>query len=137
MKQHQSKELTSPFIAGLAILGKDITDMNQFCRNNLKPRLPKKLEPLTDNVSSESQWLFGDDFNKRISQINNMNSTLTQSFRFYQQNNGRYNNSSYSGVLIQEATEDDEKRPALPAELTSREKGSQAEQQQILQELKK
>ena len=100
IKQDQSRELISPFTAGLAFLGKDVTDMNQFCRNNLNPRLPKKLKPLTDNVSSESQWLFGDDFNKRISQINNMNSTLTQSFRFYQQNNGRYNNSSYSGVLI-------------------------------------
>ena len=97
MKQELSKELVSPLIDGLAFLGKAITDMNQFRRNNLKPRLPEKLKPLADNVPSESQWLFGDDLSKRISQINNMNSALTQSFRSYQQNNGRYNNSSHSG----------------------------------------
>ena len=71
--------------------------MNQFRRNNLKPRLSEKLKPLVENVPGESQWLFGDDLNKRISQINNITSALTQSFRSYQQNNGRYNDSSQSG----------------------------------------
>ena len=100
MRQDQSKELVSPLIDGLAFLGKAITDMNQIPRNNLKPRLPEKLKPLADNVPSDSQWLFGDDLSKRISEINNMNSALTQSFRSYQQNNGRYyNNSSHSGYL--------------------------------------
>ena len=46
MKQDQSKELVSPFIDGLAFLGKVITDMNQFRRNNLKSRLPEKLKHL-------------------------------------------------------------------------------------------
>ena len=51
-----------------------------------------------DNVPSESQWLFGDDLTNKISEINNMNSALAQSFRSYQQNNGwYYNNSSHSG----------------------------------------
>ena len=50
--------------------------MNQFPRNNLKPRLPEKLKPLADNVARVLQWLFGDDLSKRISEINNMNSTL-------------------------------------------------------------
>ena len=68
IKQDQSKELVSPLIDGLAFLGKAITDVNQFRRNNLKPRLPEKLKPLADNVPSESQWLFGDDLSKRISQ---------------------------------------------------------------------
>ena len=97
MKREQSKELVSPHIDGLAFLGKAITDMNQFRRNNLKPTLPEKLKLLADNVLSESQWLFGDDLSKRIGQINNMNSALTQSFMSYQQNNGRYNNSSHNG----------------------------------------
>ena len=66
MKQDQSKELISPLIHGLAFLGKAITEMNQFRRNNLKPRLPEKLKPLADNVPSNSQWLFGDDLSKRI-----------------------------------------------------------------------
>ena len=98
MKQDQSKELVSPLIDGLALLRKAITDMNQFRRNNLKPRLPEKLKPLAENVTGESQWLFGDDLSKRINEINNMNSALTQSFKPYQQNNGRYySNSSHSG----------------------------------------
>ena len=115
MKQDQSKELVFPLIDGLDFLGKAITDMNQFRRNNLKPRLPEKLKPLTDNVPSESQWLFGDDLSKRISGINNMNSTLTQCFIAV---NRRW-----------------QKPPAPPEELSSREKRSEAEQQQILQEL--
>ena len=83
MKQEQSKELVSPLIDGLAFLGKATTDMNQFHRNNLKPRLPEKLKPFADNVLSESQWLFGDDLSRKISQINNMKSALTQSFKSY------------------------------------------------------
>ena len=47
MKQEQSKELLSPLIHGLAFLGKSITDMNQFRRNNLKPTLPEKAETLS------------------------------------------------------------------------------------------
>ena len=74
MKQEQSKELASPLLDGLAFLAKAITNMNQFCRNNLKSRLPERLKPLADNVPGESRWLFGDDLSKRISQINNMNS---------------------------------------------------------------
>ena len=97
MKQDQSKELISPLIDGLVFLGKTITDMNQFRRNKLKPRLLEKLKRLADNVPSESQWLFGNNLSKRISEINNMNSALTQSFRSYQQNNDRYNNSSHNG----------------------------------------
>ena len=46
MKQDQSKELVSPLIDGLTFLGKVITDMNQFRRNNLKSRLPEKLKHL-------------------------------------------------------------------------------------------
>ena len=98
MKQDQSKGLVSPLIDGLAFLGKAKTDMNQFRRNNLKPRLPEKLKLLAENIPSESQWLFGDDLNKRIREINNMNNALTQPFRSYHQNNGRYySKSSHSG----------------------------------------
>ena len=48
--------------------------MNQFCRVNIKTRLPEKLKTLADNKPNESQWLFGDDLSKRISQINYINS---------------------------------------------------------------
>lgn len=94
MKQDQSKELLSLLIDGLGFLGKAITYMNQFRRNKLKTRLPEKLKSLAGNLPSESQWLFSDDLSKRINQINNINSVLTQPFRFYQQNNDRYNNNS-------------------------------------------
>ena len=77
MKQDQSKELVSSLTDGLAFLGKATTDMNQFRRNNLKLRLPENLKSLAHTVPSESQWLFGDNLSKMISQINNMNSALT------------------------------------------------------------
>ena len=64
MKQDQSKELVSPFIDDLAFLGKAIIGMNQFRRNNLKPRLPEWLKPLADNVPSESRWFLGGDLSK-------------------------------------------------------------------------
>ena len=40
--QEQSKELITPFVDALALLGKTTADLNQFRRNNLKPRLPDK-----------------------------------------------------------------------------------------------
>ena len=124
MKQDQSKELISPLIEGLVFLGKAITDMNQFRRNNLKPRLTEKLEPLADNIPSESQCLFGDDLSNRIRKINNINSVLTQFFRSYQQNNGRYyNNSSHSGYSCNSQQKMTKKLPAFPEELSAREKG--------------
>ena len=86
MKEDQSKELVFPLTDGLPFLGKAITDMNQFRRNSLKARLSEKLKPLADNVPSESQWLFVDNFRNRISEINSMNIALTRSFRSYQQN---------------------------------------------------
>lgn len=77
--------------------------MNQFCRVNIKTRLPEKLKTLADNKPNESQWLFGDDLSKRISQINYINSALsTQPFRSYQQNNGKYKNSSRYSYSSQE-----------------------------------
>ena len=107
--------------------------MNQFRRNNLKSRLPEKLKLLADNVSSKSQQLPGDNLRIRINQINNMNSALTQPFRYYQQNNGRYNKNSGCLYSNQQMTNE---LPSLPEELSSREKGSEATQQQTLQELK-
>ena len=81
-----------------------------------------------------SQWFFGDDLSKRISQINNINSGLTQPFSLYQQNNGWYNNSSHSGY----SCSSEQKMPIIfqPSRRSLREKGSEPEQQQSLQELK-
>ena len=63
-----------------------------------------------------------------------MSSALTQPFRYYQQNNGRYNNNS--GYLYSSQQKMTNELPSLPEELSSREKGSDATQQQVLQELK-
>ena len=62
-----------------------------------------------------------------------MSSALTQPFRYYQQNNGRYNNNS--GYLYSSQQKMTNELPSLPEELSSREKGSEATQQ-TLQELK-
>ena len=83
-------------VDALALLGKATADMNQFRRNNLRSRLPSRLRPLATIVPPESQWLFGDDLNKRIAaQISRMNNTLSQSFKSNNQQN-RYNHSSVS-----------------------------------------
>ena len=63
--------------------------------------------------------------------MNNMNSAFTQSFRSYQQNIGRYNNNSYSGYSCSSQQMMTNKLAALPEKLNLREKGSEAEQQQI------
>ena len=49
------------------------------------------MKQLTKNVSVESELLFGDDLNKRISQINNTNSALAKPAFRTNQNSGRYN----------------------------------------------
>ena len=43
-----------------------------------RSRLPEKMRPLATNVPAGSQWLFGDDLNKRIAQISRMNNALSQ-----------------------------------------------------------
>ena len=88
MMQDQIKEIASSLVDDLLFLGKAITDLNQFRRYNLKSRLPEKLKRLTQNVPSETQWLFGDDLSMIINQINDKRSVLAQPFRSYQQNNG-------------------------------------------------
>ena len=50
------------------------------------------MKQVTKNVPAESELLFGDDdLNKRISQINNTNSSLARSAFRLNQNSGRYN----------------------------------------------
>ena len=44
--QEQIKELVTPLVDTLALLGKATADMNQFRRNNLRSRLPDKMRPL-------------------------------------------------------------------------------------------
>ena len=78
--QEQSKELITPIVDAVALLGKATADLNQFRRNNLRSRLPDKMRPQVTNLPAVSQWLFGDDFNKRKAQISSMNNALSQTF---------------------------------------------------------
>ena len=93
--QEESKELIPPLVDALALLGKATADLNQFRRNNLRSRLPDKMRLLATNVPACSQWLFGDDLNKRIGQISSMNNALSQTFKSNNQQ-GRNNHSSAS-----------------------------------------
>ena len=93
--------------------------MNQFQRNNLRSRLPDKTIPLATNAPTGSQWLFGDNLNKKIAQICSMNNASSQTFKSNNQQ-GRYNHSSASTYHQQHQ---------------SSKNGSVAEQQPILQEL--
>ena len=79
LSQKQSKE--TPLADALALLGKATADLNQFWRKKLRSRLPDKIRPLATNVPAGSQWLFGDDLNKRIAQISSMNNALSESFK--------------------------------------------------------
>ena len=89
-KQDLSIELLTPLVDLLAFIGKATKDTNQLRRDILKSRLPAKMKQLTKNVPAESELLFGDDLNKRISQINNTNSALARPAFRLNQNSGRY-----------------------------------------------
>ena len=92
-KQDLSKELLNPLVDSLAFIRKERKDTNELRRDILKSRLPAKMKQLTKNVPAESELLFGDDLNKRISQINNTNSALAKPAFTRPSQNGRYNKS--------------------------------------------
>ena len=90
-KQDLSTELLTPLVDSLTFIGKATKDKNQLRRDILKSRLPAKMKQPNENVPAESELLFGDDLNKRISQINNTNSALAKPAFRPNQNSGRYN----------------------------------------------
>ena len=55
-------------------MGVLLVEINQFRMEQMKDRLPIKMQPLTKNDAPESEWLFDIDLNKRISLLN---STIT------------------------------------------------------------
>ena len=77
-KQDLSMELLTPLVNSLAFIGKTAKDTNQLGRDILKSRLPAKIKRLTKNILAESEPLFGDDLNNRISQINNIDNVLAK-----------------------------------------------------------
>ena len=133
-KQVLSMELLTPLVDSLAFIGKATKDTNQLRRDILKSRLPAKMKQLTKNVPAESELLFGDDLNKRISQINNTNSALAKPAFRPNQNSGRYNKNQ-APYNTTSNNHQQSKNGYPPEELCYREKGKQAEQLQELQEL--
>ena len=92
-KQDLSKEMLTPLVDSLVFIGKATKDTNQLRIDILKSRLPAKMKQITRNVPAESELLFGDDLNKRISQINNTNSALAKQVFTRPSQNGKYNKS--------------------------------------------
>ena len=55
LKSALCKEILTPLIDSLAFLGLVSPELNQFRRrDDLKSRLPKKIEPLAKNVATKS-----------------------------------------------------------------------------------
>ena len=79
LKSALCKEIVTPLIDSLAFLGLVSSELNQIRRDYLKSRLPEKMKPLAKNVLARSEWLFGDDLNKRINAISSRNNALTAS----------------------------------------------------------
>ena len=74
LKSDHCREMITPVIGVLALLVVLRPEINQFSTEQMKDQLPAKMQPLTKNVTPESEWLFGNDLSKRISQLN---STIT------------------------------------------------------------
>ena len=54
LKSYQFREGITPVIDVLALLGVVTKKINQFSRDQMKDRLPAKMQPLTKNFSPES-----------------------------------------------------------------------------------
>ena len=121
-------ELLTPLVDSLAFIRKTTKDTNQLRRDILKSRLQAEMKQLTKNVPAESELLFGDDLNKRISQINNTNSALEKPAFRPNQNNGRYNKNQAPYSTTSNNQQQSKNGYLPPEKLCYREKGKQAEQ---------
>ena len=81
LKPTLCKEIVTPLIDSLAFLVLVSSELNQFRKDYLKSRLPEKIKSFAKNGRAKSEWLFGDDFNKRINTISSTNTALTASIR--------------------------------------------------------
>ena len=71
-----SKELPTPLMDALAFLGQAASDINQFRRDIIKPRLLGRMRQFAKNDPNGSALLFGDDLSKRITHVNTTNNAL-------------------------------------------------------------
>ena len=70
----------------------------------MKDQFPAKMQPLTKNVPSESEWLFGNDLSKRITQLNSTNAALIKT-----------SVSSYSGKKNRYSSKQSKSKPSTSA----------------------
>ena len=123
----------TPLIDSLAFLGLVSTVLNQFRRNYLKSRLPEKMKSLTKNVPAKSEWLFGDNLNKRINTISSINTALTANNRPYYQYD-KYQGRK-AGRNQQHYGSKFKKLPNFPEGLFSREEVANNAEQPVSQKL--
>ena len=91
LKSDQCREMITPVIDALALLGVVTAEINQFRREQMEDQCPVKMQPLTKKVPPESEWLFGNDLSKRIDQLNSTNTALIKTFiSSYSGKNTRY-----------------------------------------------
>ena len=91
LKPDQCREMITPVIDALALVGVVTAEINQFRSEQMKDRLPAKILSLKKSIPPESEWLFGNDLSKRISQLNSTNTALIKtSVSSYSGKNNRY-----------------------------------------------
>ena len=91
------------------------------------------MKPLTKSVSAKSEWLFGDDLNKRINTISSLNTALTANIRPYYQYD-KYQGSK-AGRNQQHYGSKFKKLPNFPEGLFSREEVANNAEQPVPQKL--
>ena len=104
LKSDQCKEMITPVIDVLALLGVVTAEINQFRKEQMKDSLPAKMQPLTKNVPPESEGLFDNDLSKRINQLNSTNTALIKT-----------SISSHSGKNTRYPSKQSKSRPSTSA----------------------
>ena len=79
VKGEDCKDILAQVVDSLALLGTSSIEINQLRRDLMRHKLPNNLKPLAKDVPPGSDFLFGDDINKRISQLSSTNSALQKS----------------------------------------------------------
>ena len=93
-KAGEFKEILTPVIDSLTLLGTSTREINQFRRNLIKHNLPANLKPLAKDVPSGSDLLFWDKINKRTSQLSATNSALQRPGNQAYSSNNKYDHKS-------------------------------------------
>ena len=75
-KGGEFREILTPVIDSLALLGTSTTEINQLRQDLIKHKLPANLKLLAKGVPPESDLLFRDEINKSLSQLSTTNSAL-------------------------------------------------------------